>query len=239
VVTNKGPNNATNVVVRDLLPRGVDFLRSTVTSGEYDPGTGIWTIPTVANGSAQSLQLVALLDSKLPITNEAEIIASDQFDPDSTPDNQVPTEDDIDNVTVTPKLIDISVSTAISKEEPNLGEEFKMFFRVTNSGPNGATGVRASVMLPAGLRLIDARPGRGIFADGVWDIGSVGVGETVQLTLTARAEMRGTKQVPFEVIAHQQYDRDSDPGNNIPTEDDQTDLLVRVPLYSKRLFLAR
>ncbi len=238
VVSNKGPNNATNVVVQDNLPNGLEFVRSSLTSGSYNPVTGVWTIPTVTNGSQQSLQVVAVLKSKVPITNEAEIIASDQFDPDSTPNNQNPNEDDIADVTVTPKVIDISVSASVDKEEPSLGEVVQMKFLVTNDGPDVATGVRANVILPNGLRFISAQPGRGTFVAGLWTIGNLAPGETVQLTITARAETRGTKRVPIEVIAHQQADRDSDPGNHVESEDDQTTLLVRVPLYSKRLFLA-
>jgi uncharacterized repeat protein (TIGR01451 family) len=108
VVRNEGPSDATNVVVRDILPVGVLFKSSTTSVGSYDPTTGLWMIPSVASGSDQSLQIVAAINSKVPVTNVAEVIASDQFDPDSMPDNQVPTEDDIANVTVTPKVIDIS-----------------------------------------------------------------------------------------------------------------------------------
>ena len=238
VVSNKGPNNATNVVVRDILPDGVEFVQSTVTSGSYDPTSGVWTIPTVVNGSAQSLQIKAVVTSKGPVTNVAEIIASDQFDPDSSPNNQVPTEDDIATVTVTPKLIDISVSASADNLEPNLGSTFQMKFLVTNSGPENASGVRANVLIPSGLEVISSRPGRGTYVAGLWNIGNVAIDETVELTITVRALTRGTKPVTIEVISHQQADRDSDPGNHIPTEDDQTTLLIRVPLFSKRMFLA-
>jgi hypothetical protein len=37
-----------------------------------------------------------------PITITAEVIAADQFDPDSTPDNTLATEDDQASVTITP-----------------------------------------------------------------------------------------------------------------------------------------
>lgn len=238
VVTNDGPARATNVAVRDILPDGVTFLRSTVTTGSYSPNSGVWTIPSIESGSAASLQVVVALNSKVPIRNEAEIVASEQFDPDSTPDNQVFTEDDFADVTVTPKVIDISVSASTDKEMPNLGEVFQMVFRVTNSGPDNATGVRTNIVLPPGLTQVSARPGRGTFVAGLWTIGNIAAGETVELTITARAESRGTQQVNIEVIAHQQADRDSDPNNHIESEDDQTSLMIRVPLFSKRLFLS-
>jgi uncharacterized repeat protein (TIGR01451 family) len=238
VVSNKGPNHATNVAVRDILPDGIRFVRSSVTAGNYDPASGVWAMPEVRTGSAQSLQIIGELESKVPVTNEAEIIASDQFDPDSTPDNGDPTEDDFADAVVTPKLIDVSVAASVNDEAPNLREPFVMSFRVSNDGPEAATGVQARIVIPGDVTVISSRPGRGTFINGVWNIGSLGVGETVELTITARAETRGTKFVPIEVIAHDQADRDSDPGNGVESEDDQTTLLVRVPLYSKRLFLS-
>ena len=166
------------------------------------------------------------------------MIAADQFDIDSTPDNQDPTEDDIAFVSVTPKLIDVSVEAEISEERPELNEEFQMFFRVTNDGPEDATGVRARVLIPSDIDVVSVRPSRGTYAAGFWTIGDLAVGETVDLIITARGLTRGTKEVDFEVINHDQADIDSDPGNNIPSEDDQTVLYVKVPLFSKRMFLA-
>ncbi|MGI9469983.1 MAG: DUF11 domain-containing protein, partial [Rubripirellula sp.] len=237
IVANRGPSDATNVLVRDLLPQGMTFVRSTESSGTYNRITGLWTVPEIQSNSVASLQLVALVDTKDPVTNTAEVIASDQFDIDSTPDNQVPTEDDIDFAGVTPNLIDVSVSATVDNEEPNPGEVVEMTFTVRNDGPEDATGLRIDIDLPEGLTLLTARPERGTF-NSPWTIGFLGVGESVDLVMTARAETRGTKSVQMQVIAHDQADIDSTPANNIPEEDDQTELLVVVPLFSKRLFLA-
>ncbi|MDF1841148.1 MAG: DUF11 domain-containing protein [Rubripirellula sp.] len=238
IVGNEGPNDATNVLVRDLLPKGMTFERANESSGTYDPINGLWTIPEVRARSVASLQLVSFVQTKDPVTNTAEIIASDQFDPDSTPDNQDPTEDDIDSASLTPRLIDLSITATAENEQPNPGELFEMIFTATNDGPDEATNVIVDIDLPAGLTLISARPQRGTF-NSPWNIPRLAAGETVSLVITARAETRGTKVVEAEVIAADQADVDSTPGNNQPQEDDQTTLLIRVPVFSKRLFLAR
>jgi uncharacterized repeat protein (TIGR01451 family) len=237
VVENRGPDSATNVVVRDQLPDGLDFVRSTQTVGTYDPLAGLWTIPAVPARSTQMLQLIALVDSAVALNNVAELTASDQFDPDSTPDNQVSTEDDIDSQMIVPRMIDVSVATAIDNPAPNPGTVVQMVFSVRNDGPDDATGLALRVSVPSGLTVLSSTPERGTFASGIWTVGNLAVGESVDLIITARADTRGTKAVPIQVISHAQADVDSRPNNNEPGEDDQATLLVLVPLYSKRLFL--
>ena len=238
VVRNDGPDDATNVRVRDLLPQGAEFVSSVVTSGLYNPVTGVWQFDHIESGAAQSLQIHARVHSKVPFVNQAEVIASDQYDPDSDPDNQRIDEDDLDSVLVTPKLIDLVVSSAVDIEEPNVGQVFEMTFVVSNSGPDDATGVDLMLQIPDGMTVHSITPTRGVFDQGHWTLGSLGEGESVILKVTASAQIRGTKNVILEVVSHDQADVDSDPNNHIASEDDQNELQVRVPLYSKRLFLS-
>ena len=119
--------------------------------------------PEIGAGSAASMRLVATVDSKVPITSTAEIIASDQYDPNSTPDNGVTTENDYNLVTVTPKLIDISVTASAANPRPALGETAEMRFTIANQGPETATGVSAAIALPPELQLIQAVPQRGTY----------------------------------------------------------------------------
>ena len=237
-ITNRGPDSATGVSVRDLLPAGLNLIRTAQTVGTYNQVTGVWNIGGLPVDATQTLQLVATIDSTVPVTNVAEVLTSDQFDPDSTPDNQATAEDDLDAVIVTPRVIDVSVAARLDPLQPDLGDVVEMVFTIRNDGPDDATGLEAQFSVPAGLALISALPERGTIAgDGVWNVGSLAAGERVDLVITARAETRGTKRVPFQVIAHDQNDSDSAPANNIPTEDDQIELLVQIPLFSKRLFL--
>ncbi|NES68259.1 MAG: DUF11 domain-containing protein, partial [Okeania sp. SIO2D1] len=101
-LNNAGPSDATNVDVEDLLPAGLSYVSDTTTEGTYDEVTGIWDVGTVENGDTETLTITATVTSAEAIENIAQVTASDQFDPDSTPDNDVPEEDDQDSATVTP-----------------------------------------------------------------------------------------------------------------------------------------
>src|SRR4029077_5132386 len=54
---NLGPDNATGVQVRDVLPAGVTFVSATPSQGTYTVGTGVWDIGNLANGVTVNLHL--------------------------------------------------------------------------------------------------------------------------------------------------------------------------------------
>jgi uncharacterized repeat protein (TIGR01451 family) len=101
-VTNGGPSTATNVLVDDDLPEGVEWVSDT-SGGAYDPATGEWTVGTLANGASSTLSITVRTTRAGAIANRASVIEVDQPDPNSTPGNDDPTEDDEDTVTVTPE----------------------------------------------------------------------------------------------------------------------------------------
>jgi uncharacterized repeat protein (TIGR01451 family) len=93
-LTNTGPSDATGVAVRDQLPAGLTYMSSTPSVGSYNSGTGVWTVGNVASGVSPTLVIVARIDALGSITNTAQVTASNQPDPDSTPNNSIASEDD-------------------------------------------------------------------------------------------------------------------------------------------------
>jgi uncharacterized repeat protein (TIGR01451 family) len=89
VIKNDGPDDATNVQSGDPVPEGLSYISSSASSGEYDPLTGIWTIPNLPNGATSTLSITLKVDSisDTGIENIVEITASDSDDPDSTTGN--------------------------------------------------------------------------------------------------------------------------------------------------------
>ncbi|MGB3167068.1 MAG: DUF11 domain-containing protein [Alteraurantiacibacter sp.] len=93
---------ATGVQVRDTLPAGFTYSSSTGT-GTFNPATGIWTVGDLARTQSATIDIsgVVTATSGAVLTNRAEVSASSQFDPDSSPANGVTTEDDYATATLT------------------------------------------------------------------------------------------------------------------------------------------
>jgi hypothetical protein len=92
-VTNAGPSSATSVTVQEA-PVGFPFTVVNPSAGtSFTTGTNVWTIGTLPVGASATLQLRASFVPGLQ-TNCAEVLTADQLDPDSTPNNANPVEDD-------------------------------------------------------------------------------------------------------------------------------------------------
>lgn len=101
VVTNQGPDPASDVQVKDQMPSGLTYVSSTAGQGSYDPSTGIWNIGNMAVNGTATLKVITTVASNGSYTNTAEIIASLTIDPNSTPNNHDPSENDQASTTVT------------------------------------------------------------------------------------------------------------------------------------------
>lgn len=91
-LTNTGSNNATNIIVRDVLPSSLAFdsTNSNIPSSTtYNNTTGIWDLSgfTLTPNNSISLQIAVTINASGVITNATEIISLDQIDIDSTPNS--------------------------------------------------------------------------------------------------------------------------------------------------------
>ena len=234
-VTNAGPDAATGVTVSDLLPTGLTFLSATA-GQQYDAATGIWDIGNIASGGSTSLSIEARVDTIGTKTNVAQVATSDQTDPNSTPGNNAPVEDDQANVEINPVAIDLSLTKSVNNLAPDVGDTITFQITVSNLGPNTATGIQVRDQLPSGTQFVSATltPSSAGQADynpttGVWNVGSVAVGSPVTLNLMALVTAAGVTTNFAEVIAADQPDTDSTPNNSDPDEDDQDNAAIRSP----------
>lgn len=101
-VSNLGPDAATGVTAQINMPSGLNYVSHTG-PGTYSSGTGLWTLPaSIASSSTSSLIITATVNPSGPYTTSGEVSASDQADPDSTPNNSSTTEDDDDTLSFVP-----------------------------------------------------------------------------------------------------------------------------------------
>ena len=94
-VNNSGGTTATGVTVQDILPSALGFI-SSEPNGEYSAGSGNWIVPDIAPGETETLTITATVNQGGNIENCAQVTAADQSDGDSTPNNNIATEDDQD-----------------------------------------------------------------------------------------------------------------------------------------------
>ena len=175
--TNNGPSGATGVVVNDLLPAGLLFV-SASPPGAYNSATGDWTIGALATGAPQTLSIVATATGATPVTNTAFVKAEVQ--PDPVLGNNTA------SVTVTGQAADIAISKTVDNAAPNLNSNITFTLTATNNGPNNATGVRVTDMLPGGLVFFSATPSAAYNSGtGVWNIGPLTNGATTTLSIVA------------------------------------------------------
>ena len=263
-VNNEGPDTATNIVVRDVLPIGLTDVQVTTASGAYNAATGRWTIESLPTGSTATLQIQARVVTSDVITNTAEIVAVDQFDPDSVPDNGLVGEDDLGAATVTPRVVDVSVTAELAPTQANTGDTVQLVVTVRNGDPilrtlstlstritplasttprliSDATGVVVGIPIPAGLTLLGTDP-TGVYAPvtGRWNVGGLAAGTSQQLTLSFLVDSPAVRTFEIEVLETNEFDLDSTVDNNVATEDDQTAVTLFPPrVISVRLFLSR
>lgn len=228
-VSNAGPSNATGVQVRDLLPSGYTFVNATPSSGIYVSGTGLWTIGTIANGASAVLNVTARVNATGNYTNVAEVMQANETDVNSTPGNNVLTEDDQDQVTISRgPLVDLSLNKSVNTVTPNVGDVVTFTITVRNAGPSDATGVIVTDKLPSGYSFVSATPSSGSYNNtpGSWTLGTLINGGTATLDIQARVLPTGNYNNVAEVTGTNEVDRDSTPGNNDATEDDQSEVIV-------------
>ena len=235
-VTNDGPQAATGVEVTDLLPSGYDFVLFSSTSGSYDQVTGLWNIGSIANGESETLLIDVLVNGTGDYLNIAEVTASDVLDIDSAPDNDDgdQSEDDEDNAIVTPvdASADLSLTKAVVNDEtsPLVGSEITFIITVTNDGPDAATGVEVTDLLPSGFNFVLFSSTAGTYNNttGLWTIGTMANGVTETLLIDAIVNETGDYTNIAEISATDVLDPDSESNNDDgdQSEDDEDNVVV-------------
>ena len=226
-VSNSGPSEATGIEVTDLLADGYLYV-SDNSAGTYDEVTGLWTVGAIASGASASIQITATVNVAGNYSNTAEITAADNFDPDSTPNNGLATEDDQETIDTDPiPVSDMEINMVVDNMTPYVGDNVIFTIEVTNIGPSEAAGIAVADLLPSGYAYVsDDAAGDYVSATGIWTVGSVDAGNTSVINITAQVLATGNYTNITEVSAADNVDPDSTPGNGVATEDDQFEITI-------------
>jgi len=233
-LTNDGPDTATNVEVTDTLPNGYEYVASSIgggtTSDDSTPSSLVWTINSIANGGSAVLSYQAKILASGNYNNIAQITASDQPDPDSSPGNDDgdQSEDDEAAVELSPNsVIDLELSKSTNTTAVVVGDTVTYTLTVTNNGPSDATGVAIEDVLPS-----EVSYDTGTASDGgtlvsgklLWSGLTIPAGTNKALTYDVTADSVGAeiKNIAQVTLANEQ-DADSTPNNDNgdQSEDDE------------------
>ena len=77
--TNNGPDASTNINIKDIIPTGLTGATVKVSVGTYDSSTGIWTIPSLANGAFATLTITGTAAPQTTVSNNATRTAQDEY----------------------------------------------------------------------------------------------------------------------------------------------------------------
>lgn len=185
VVSNNGPDIATNVQVNDLLDDGLIFVKSSSTKGNYDVKSGIWTIDSLAPETDETLNIYCKVNKIGKILNFVSV-NSTQYDWNESNNHD---NESVDAV----KIADLSVIKLINNSNPNYNDLIKWTIIVSNNGPNMATGVIVNDLLPKSVEYISSYLSKGFYnpVNGIWDVGNLNAGEKLQLNIVSKIVKTG------------------------------------------------
>src|SRR5262249_54689936 len=180
-----GPSPAVHVPVNDPTPPGLTFASTTGYCTTAFP-CAFGTLLPGANRTIVATYAVPLgYTSPNPILNTASIV-------DATPD---PNQSNRSTTSQTPVVLDadVAVSKSVTPTTALVGDTVTMFVSVLNNGPNGASSVAVTDVLPAGLSLVSASPQQGTYvpSSGQWQVGDLQNGANATLTITALVTQPG------------------------------------------------
>ncbi len=179
-----GPQDSGPAAVAAPIPSGLTFVSFTASRGGYVPGSGVWSVGTIANGDSASLVLSATVNAGTAggtIVETAQITAP--VGADAIPEN------DVASASISVRRADLRVTLAVDDRTPTELEPLTLTITVKNLGPTLASGIVIDAPPPP-LFVFDAftaTTGAYATGTGAWSIGSIAVSDSAVLTLRAHA----------------------------------------------------
>ena len=204
-VTNDGPAPATGVAVADFLSSGIVVRSFAETLGTHVVSTGEWQIGTLLAGESAQLTLTATITEPGVTANLAVISSHDSPDPGSEQQLR-------GGIGERSTAADVAVRKTVDNAAPTIGQNVTFTIKVTNNGPNDATGIVITDALPPELALVSATPTQGTYAGSDWTVGDLLNG--AQATLTIVATVSADTAIVNVAVKTAQVEPDRNPLNN-------------------------
>ena len=177
-VRNLGPDASSGVKVNDILPEGLIYQSSSASLGSYS--NGVWTIGNLAKGASASLNIVCMVNKTGSIRNTASVTGN-EYDIGKTNNNA-------EASIIVAKAADLAITKTSNVTSPNYGDLVKWTLTVKNNGPDTATEVVVSDVIPGGLIF---KSSNGNYANGKWSVGTLNVGQSKSLEIITLVNKTG------------------------------------------------
>ena len=186
-VKNNGPNDASDVLVKNTLPDGLVYVSDNVSDSDYlstksrlmassqgyDSSSGEWSVGDLANGDEASISILA----------KASFVGTKELKSTVSANELKASEDYSTKLTVDP-VSDLAIDISVDKTEINVGDEVTYTITVSNNGPNDSSGVKVTDSQLADFTFYDS-------SSGVWSVGELSNGSSVKLTVTVKIDNAG------------------------------------------------
>lgn len=197
-VSNGGPSVATNVVLTDTLPSGVNFIGATtslgsVTQAGTSPNSTVTaTLGTLAAGQTATITITVVAPTGGTITNTAVATLAEA---DSNPANNTATV-----ATSVVQGVDLVVRATTTPSSATVGSRLAITFTVTNgSATNTAPTVNLTAPLPSGATVAGSSSSQGSTSTAnnrlVAAFGALAPGASANVTLLLNPTAAGTLTV--------------------------------------------
>ena len=235
---NNGPDIARGITVEDIMQDGFANYTNINNGGTVSGNTITWSNMVLTSGQELSLTITAEVLTTGTYTNQAEITASRSVDLDSNPNESfdiddlndgIADDDETELVIISPTAVsDLSLEKSYISLDPNpensrphKGTQVVFTLVVSNDGPSDAMNVSVSDLLPQGFIWVsDDSFGDYSPSTGIWNIGDLSNGSSVNLNITTVISMTEPYTNIAEIITSDSFDPDSTVNNNDATEDD-------------------
>ncbi|MBQ9027036.1 MAG: DUF11 domain-containing protein, partial [Methanobrevibacter sp.] len=177
-ITNLGEENATFVVLEDVLPEGLTLVEGYVLEHVF---------PHLEGGKSVDVTIKAIATEKCTFTNVASAYCSENTTKVS------------DNATINVYVADLKIHKSVNVTEVLVNDLVNFTIVVRDHGNNATTNVRISDVLPDGFEFVSA--GGNYVRDGqnvVWTVDRLAAEQDYAVWIVARALTNGT----FENVAH-------------------------------------
>ncbi len=152
-VQNLGPSDATDVVVSDQIPGGLTFISTSQGSYSGATRTVTWSLGTVTVASGQqTMEIVVEIPGGYAGGSVINLATASSTSVDPLAGNNIAF------ATTSVSGADLSVSKSVDLAEANPGDQVTYTITLQNQGPNDATGVTLTDLLPTGVSYVSANP---------------------------------------------------------------------------------